>query len=200
MNAAELIAKAKTIVEEGYPDSTWEGMIESVLSDLNPVAKMMETIEITPTIVDGYCEIDISSDISELYEIVIVSFKPTGKRKQTLRKLPPYDGVSLGWVRENNKIKIQNLPGTGTVIVDYYAVLTMTVSGGDKIFNLPEEHHDVILKGLLATVAQKEEELDRKNDFFGEYMMAKRELMAKRVQEMEPWYAQVVAPTRLGGQ
>lgn len=195
MNSTELITKAQAIIEEDYPTSEWEGIIESVLADLNPVAKVLTSVNLTPTIADNKCEIDLTSDITDAFEIVSISYLQNDRKKQ-LKKLPPFDGVTTGWIREQSKVKIQNLPdGITTIVVDYYQLLTLTAG----VFNLPEEHHEIILKGVLAMVAQKEEELDRKQDFFQEYMLAKREMMAKRVQDMEPWYSQVVAPVRMGG-
>jgi butyrate kinase len=36
---------------------------------------------------------------------------------------------------------------------------------------------------------KKEEELDRKNDFYGEYTLGKRRMIAERTMAMEPWNA-----------
>ena len=197
MTYAELITKAENLVEESYTAAQWDEMVDSVLADLNPIAKMLTTKEIDITLTSGNGSITVSSSITDLYEIVAVSYKPTGGRKLSLKKLAPFDSASTGWYREQDKIYLQNIEyGAGQVVVDYYQLLTIATGA----FNLPAKYHEVILKGTAAIAMQKEEELDRKNDFFGEYMLLKKQMQAERIMEMEPWYAQVVAPARLGGQ
>ena len=197
MTYAELVTKVENLVEESYTAAQWDEMVDSVLADLNPIAKMLTTKEIDITLTSGNGSITISSSITDLYEIVSVSYKPTGGRKLSLKKLAPFDSASTGWYREQDKIYLQNIEyGAGQVVVDYYQLLTIATGA----FNLPAKYHEVILKGTAAIAMQKEEELDRKNDFFGEYMLLKKQMQAERIMEMEPWYAQVVAPARLGGQ
>ena len=198
MTLDQLIEKAEIVVEESYFPEEWEQMAGTVLAELNPIAKLLETESIAAA--EGEAEILLSNLTNNFYEILAVSYKPAGKRKRLLRKLSPFDSASTGWHQENNRIVVRGLSDLpGEIIVDGYLRLGMTEEADSKVFNLPEKYHEIILKGVLAIAMQKEEELDRKNDFFGEYMMMKNQMQAERIQEMEPWYAQIVAPARLGG-
>lgn len=192
MTVNEIIAQAENLVEESYSSGIWEDWVRNVLDDLTPFAKLLAEEEVSLTIVDGEAEIDLTA-ITDLFDVVNVSIKPTGKRRMKLRKLPAYDGVSMGWVRYPNRVKLQNLTwSSGDAIVEYYQDLAMTVSGADYTINLPEEYHEIVVKGICATAMQKEEEYDRKQDFYGEYTLGKRRMMAERTIAMEPWNAQVM--------
>ncbi len=202
MTLSELIEKAENIVEETYTHEIWESMVYTILADLNPIAKILISEEVDITLTGEAGEVDLAELETDFYEILSVSYKPTGKRKMILKKLPPFDSASVGWYREENFIQLQNIHyGVGKVVVDGYAMLTLTEDEDnlDKTLNLPQKYHEVVLKGVMAVAMQKEEEYDRKSDFFGEYMMAKKQMQAERIMEMEPWYAQIVAPTRIGG-
>jgi len=188
VNFRELVTRAENIVEEDYPKATWEGIVESVLRDLNPNAKILQRTSVPVELEDGTATIDIPDGI---YEILAVSFQPTGKRSMMLRRLSAYDTASVGWHQDMFTITVQNLKqDEGNVDIDHYANLTMTEEGTEQVFNLPEKYHEVLLKGVLAMTMQKEEELDRKQDFYQEYMMAKQVMMAERVKEVEPWNMQ----------
>ena len=189
MTVNEIIGQAENLVEESYDRDIWEDWVQAILDDLTPFAKMLEEEEVSLTIANEEAEINLSA-ISDLFEVVNISIKPTGKRRMKLRKLPAYDGASMGWVRYPNKVKLQNLTWTsGAGVVEYYKDLTMTVSGLDHTINLPEEYHDIVVKGICALAMQKEEEFDRKQDFYGEYTLGKRRMMAERTVSMEPWNA-----------
>ena len=201
MVVSEIIAKAEAIVEEKYTVTTWRLFIGSVLDDLASAAKILATkAGISVSLIGGNGEITLSSDadLQNAIEVVSVSFTPTGKRAKPLRKLSPNDRVSTGWRRQENKIVLQSIPWSGAVSVDYYKKLTLTLSGTEYVLNLPEQYHEVVLKGTIAVAMQKEEELDRKADFFGEYMMGKQKMAAERIFEMEPWNSQHVLNQKLG--
>ena len=202
MTAEEIIRKAESIVEEKYTYTVWTGFILSVLSDMTGDAKILTTkTGVSVVLSGGNGEITLSSDVDLInaIEVVSVSFTPTGKRAKVLRKLSSQDRVSTGWRRQEDKIALQSLPWVaGTANVDYYKNLTLTLSGGFHVLNLPAKYHETVLKGVLALAMQKEEELDRKADFFGEYMMGKQKMVAERIFEMEPWNSQHVLNQKLG--
>lgn len=188
MTANEVIERAVELVEEQYDNDVWYEWIDAVLRDLNPLTKLIETEEVTLTIANGEAEIDLSA-ISDCFEVISVSFKPTGKRAKQLRRIPPYDSYSMGWVHYDTTLKLLNLAETaGTAIVTYYALLARTSDGAtDYTLNLPEKYHDIIVKGICAMSMQKEEEFDRKQDFFSEYMLGKQRLYMERILAVEPW-------------
>ena len=203
MTADDIISRAEILVEEEYASTDWKGFMEGVLRDLTPSAKILKDEDITVTISSGEATMTISSTLPNLYELVDVSFLPTGGRNRPLRRIAPTDSVSVGWSRmENDTIHLRNLPWTaGTATVKYYENLSMTastVTTGDYTFNLPAQHHEVLLLGVCAYAMQKEEELDRKSDFYAEYMMGKRKMMAERTAEIEPWNRQYVAQIKVG--
>jgi len=199
LNVNQLIERAEAIIEEKYPSDKWRGFINSILDDLTPAAKVLKTADVTVTLASGAGEFTISDEISNVFEIVSVSFTPTGKRSIPLRKLFPHDNVSTGWKQQEDKIVLQSLPwSAGTANVSYYERLTLTSSNGVYTMSLPEKYHEVVLKGVLAVAMQKEEEIDRKQDFFGEYLLAKRNMAVERITEVEPWNKQFVLGEKLG--
>ena len=192
MNASDLITKAENLIEEQYPNTVWRAWIEDVLRDLTPAAKLLTETEVAVTLTSGDVTIAVSG-ITNLYEIVSVSFKPTGGRVMQLRKLSPFDSVGRGWVRHDSEIRLQGLPySSGTAIVKYYESLVLTQAGTEYTYNMPEGYDEVLLRGVCAFAMQKEEEFDRKQDFFGEYMLGKRRMLMERTLAMEPWNAQAI--------
>ncbi len=193
MTVDEIIAQAETMVEESYDPSVWEDWVQAILDDLTPMAKVLTETEVSLTITNEEATINLVSSAPTLFELIGISLKPTGKRKQKLRKLPAYDSVSLGWIRYNTTVKLQNLPvASAKAVVEYYQKLAMTAVAApstDHTINLPEEYHDIVVKGICALAMQKEEEQDRKNDFYGEYTLGKRRMISERTMAMEPWNA-----------
>lgn len=202
MTASELIAMAENLTEESLSPQEWYDFIKITLSDLTPAAKVLEEQVVSVSLIDGAVDVNIEESVPEAHEIVSVSFKPNGQSRRELRKLILQDYTSTGYARLNNLIRLQGLPWEeGDVVIYYYAKLRMTESGDDYTFNLPEEYHEpVLLKGVCALSAQKEEDFDRKNDFFGEYALGKRNMLAERTFEMEPWNRQLVLQAKLGGE
>ncbi len=199
MKAYELITKAESLVDEKYANYIWYGWIEDVLRDLTPAAKLLNVADIAVTFTDDAVSIDVG-DIDNLYDIVSVSFQQTGKRFMQLRRLNVADGVSAGWVRDDDSITVQNLGYTaGTVRIKYYERLKLTEDSGEYTYNMPEGYDEVLLRGVCAFAMQKEEEIDRKSDFYGEYMLGKRRMLLERTFAMEPWNMQAVAQM-MGGE
>jgi hypothetical protein len=197
MTAHEIIEKVVNMVEEVYDNEIWYGWIETVLEELTPLAKTVAESTIPLTIANEAATISLSSTyLTDPFEVVSVALQSTGERKKQLRKLPAYDSVSLGWVHSGTSLTLQNLPVTAAdAVVTYYQDLSMTLSTAstnDYTINLPEEYHDIVVKGLCALAMQKEEEGDRKGDFYGEYTLGKRRLLAERIMAVEPWNAQAV--------
>jgi len=182
MTADEIIRKAEEVAEESYSVSVWENMLESVLADLTPVAKVSANSTASVTLTDNAADVSVPSGA---YEVIGVGFVPTSKRKVPLRKVSSADSASVGWYRRGAHVILQNIPYTGSVSIDYYAILTNTAG----VLNLPEEYHEIVLKGLMALAMQKEEDMGRKNDFYGEYSLMKRQMLADRIMAMEPWNA-----------
>ncbi len=200
MTLSELIAKAKTVIEEDMRLGEWKGIVETVLRDLNSVSKLLTTEIIPVTLTDGCGEIDIEDEVEDFYEMVAVHYKPTDKRRYVLKKIPMMDTSSQGWNMIDGKIQLHNLSeDEGDVYVSYYKTLSMNDTGLDVEFNLPERYHETLLKGVMAIVAQKEEELERKADFFFEYTMGKRMMLAERMLEVEPWYSGMAQQMKVGG-
>ena len=197
MDFNELIKQATTIVEEDYDYDTWKTLTTNVLADLNPVAKILSTVLIDVELVDGEAFIHIDDISLSLFEVVSVSFKPHGERSRMLKRIAQQNTVSMGYYRKYDEICLRNIPyESGQVEINYYELLT--IDENDE-FNLPDKYHEVLLKGVMAMAMQKEEELDRRHDFMNDYMIAKRQMQAERVIEMEPWFAPLVAPTTIGG-
>ncbi len=189
MTANEVIARAVDLVEEDHPVTVWRRWIEDVLKDLNPLSKILAEADVNLTIANGEATVNLAA-LPLFYEVVNMSFKPTGKRPTQLRKLPIYDSYSTGWILRDTTAKLVNLRSSeGQAVVGYYQELTMTESVGEHVFNLPEKYHDLIVRGICSMAMQKEEELDRKQDFYIEYTMGKRRMLAERVVAIEPWYA-----------
>jgi hypothetical protein len=157
-------------------------MLESVLADLTPIAKVSANSTASVTLTDNAANVSVPTGA---FEVVSVGFVPTSKRKVPLRKVSSADSASVGWYRRGDYVILQNIPYTGEISIDYYEILTNTAG----VLNLPEEYHEVVLKGLMAMAMQKEEDMGRKNDFYGEYSLMKRQMLADRIMAMEPWNA-----------
>ena len=202
MTASELIAMAENLVEESNTPQEWYDFINITLKDLTPAAKVLEEKVVSVELTDGSADINVTEEVPEAFEVLSVSFKPTGQGRRELRKLTPQDYSSTGYARFNDFIRLQGLPWEeGAAVIYYYAKLKMIESGDDYTFNLPEDYHEsVLLKGVCASAMQKEEDMDRKNDFYGEYALAKRSMLAERTFEMEPWNRMFVLQAKLGGE
>ena len=195
MTVTELIERAEYLVEERYDNDIWYNFIDDVLHDLTPAAKVVAETTDNTTITDEEATITLT----DVHEVINVSFKPTDGRKHVLRKLSSYDTVSTGYIRENNAVRLQGIPwSAGTTYITYYAMLERTASGDDFTINLPEQYHDVLLRGVCAKAMQKEEDADRKQDFYGEYLLGKHKMLAERTYEVEPWNAQIANAIRFG--
>ncbi len=199
MYLSEMIEQAEHIAEESYSFPEWNTLVQQVLSDLAPAAKNLKQVSFDKPEGAVLVDIAVAEKIDDLYEVVSVSFKPDGKRSRPLRHLSLADTVSTGWMKDAGRIIVQELPeDKGEIVIDYYGTIKIVDEGQEKTFDLPVEHHDVILKGLLSKVAQKEEEFDRRQDFYSEYLAAKNEMMGKRIKEVETWNKNISAPLRYG--
>ena len=196
MSVTNLINKAEFIVEESWTEDEWIYLIDSVLRDMNSSAKILNDVEYSAGLTAGHAYVTLPSD---LYEIHSVSYKPDGKRSVPLKRVSAMDTASVGFYRDGTTLYLQNLPySNGKVQIKYYIELRVFEDGGDNYYPLPDKYEHVLLKGLQAMAMQKEEELDRKKDFFSEYMMLKQEMLNERRRELEPWYSNTLFPT--GGQ
>jgi len=201
MNLTDIIYSAENIVKESYDRPTWKTMIGSVLAELTDVAKLNNTKFFERNMENYGTQIDIDADFPELYELIGVQYRPIGQRRKSLKQIPYYDTASTGWHKDRSFIYIQNLPQNYTtcgIFIHFYEKLAMLQDGEDETFNLPEEHHDVILKGLLYKVAQREEDHNRLRTFSNDYMLAKQQMLAKRISDLETWNAPFVLANRLG--
>ena len=197
MNVNDMIGYAENLVEEKYDDQVWYDFVDTILEELTPLAKVVQEDTVPLTIADSEATISLSSTyLTSLFEVVGISLRSTGERKKQLRKLAPYDTASLGWIHNDTEVTLINLPTTSAdAIVHYYQNLTMTATTStatNYTINLPEKYHDIVVKGMCAMSMQKEEEGDRKGDFYGEYTMGKRRLLSERIMAVEPWNAQAV--------
>lgn len=198
MTANELITRAEYLIEEKYNNLIWYGFIKDVLRELTPVAKLPFEAAESVTLTDGWVTVDLT-EIDNLYDIVSVSFKPTGSRPKPLRRIAVQDTVSSGWSRMGDELRLQNLPyANGEVVIGYYEHLRLLEEDGDYYYNMPEGYDEVLLKGICAYAMQKEEEFDRKQDFYGEYMLGKRRMLMERTMAMEPWNTQAIM--QMGGE
>ena len=197
MNVNDMIGYAENLVEEKYNNQVWYDFVDTVLEELTPLAKVVQEDTVPLSIADNKATISLSSTyLTGLFEVVGVSLHSTGERKKQLRKLAPYDTASLGWIHNDTAVTLINLPTTSAnAVVHYYQNLTMTATTStvtDYTINLPEKYHDIVVKGMCALSMQKEEEGDRKGDFYGEYTMGKRRLLSERIMAVEPWNAQAI--------
>lgn len=202
MNVADMIVQAQVRSEEVYDEPTWIGFINAAIDDLTPVARMLNRIVLvgeTPS--DGKLIITIAgSDVEDAHEILTVYYEsttPAGRSKQ-LRRLSLGDNFSMGWKLTSTQLILQGLGTTsaGTVTVDMYKKLTKVDDVLD-IPDLPEQYHDLIVKFMCSLSQQKEEELEDKRDFYGEYMLGKNSLALDRIWEVEPHNRKFIRRARI---
>lgn len=190
MTVIEIISAAQFYTEETYDNQSWIALINAALDDLTPVAKLLKIKEeINLTVTNGRAEIDLSSDpdLSKVHEVVHVYYSADGGNLEQLRRIPISDNVSKGWKMEHDKIILQNIgnPTSATARIDYYKKLDH-VTGINETPELPEQYHNLIVLYICAKSQQKEEELDDKNDFYSEYLVAKQQFALERIWQMEP--------------
>ncbi len=199
MNLSELISSVTTIIEEDMKIGEWIELVNAVLYDLTPYAKLPKEQIVNVTTYDGNTEINISTDLPNHHETIAVYYNPTSRRKYSLRKISIIDTISTGWYVLDNKIMLQALgPLSGNAHVNYYQTLTMDKESNDYVFNLPAKYHGVLLKGIVAMVAQKFEEHERKADFFKDYYESRNTMLAERIADVEPWAMHVARQIKAG--
>ncbi len=197
----ELIEKAEFATEEEYSNEEWRQMVETVLSDLTQYAKVLKSASELNISADG--EVDMSG-VDNLHEVVSAYYRPDGfDNYRKLRRLAAFDLFSEGWKQDQGALvfQVEDIDGQGKI--DYYEQLYLAEDGSDYTLNLPEKHHEVVLRGLCAAVMQKEEHMDLKADYQGEYMAyynAKEQMKIERAYEMEPWNRVMMRTAKITGQ
>lgn len=207
MTVQEIIDFCQQQVQEVYDAPTWIKYINAALDDLTPVAKMLKSkdgIPVTPANGRAVIELASDADLAKLHEAIAVYYTPTGGSQEQLARLPWTDNVSKGWKRDATSIVLQGVSGTsGTVKVDYYKKLDHVTSTADTP-ELPEPYHNLLILYVCAKSQQREEELNDKNDFYAEYLMAKKAFALDRIYEMEPHMRRLIKKARvamlLGGE
>ena len=200
MKANELIDKLEDLTEETFAPETWYSFINDVLRDMTPGAKVFRTVDVEAELDGEDVELSISEHIPDAYEVVTVAYKPDGKGMRTLRKLSLHDHVSMGWIRTEDTLRVQNIPwGDGEVHVGFYEKLKLIEGDNDYTHHLPEEFEEILMRGVAAMAMQKVEDYERKADFYGEYMIMKDRMAADRIFEIEPWNRAMIIQAKLGG-
>lgn len=211
MTVAEIIAMAQIQAEEVYDNPTWIGFINAALDDLTTVAKLLkrETV-VSLTVTAGAASIPLIgvgananlAAAQESINLYVLPTTPAGTQSQ-YRRLPMSDFVSAGWKMNLDAIEVQGIPPVGTVavtvatvIVDYYKKINAVTVIAD-IPEIPAQYHNLIVNYICAKSQQKEEELNDKNDFYGEYMRAKNDFALDRIWEMEPQNRKYIKRARI---
>jgi len=200
MTVQDIINFCQQQVQEVYDNPTWIRFINAALDDLTPVAKMLRSKDnVAVTVVNGKATITLSSDedLAKLHEAIAVYYTPQGGSQEQLARIPWTDNVSKGWKRDAVSIVIQGVSGnSGTVKVDYYKKLDH-VSSTSNTPELPDQYHNLLILYVCAKSQQREEELNDKNDFYSEYLLAKQAFALDRIYEMEPHNRKLIRRARI---
>lgn len=193
MKVKDVIELAQIQSDEVYDVATWVHYINMALDDLTPVAKMLvtkEDIALTPA--DGTASYALpGTDLANYHEILDVFVKSGTDPYMQLRRLPSGNTFSKGWRLESNTLILQDLGDTAsaTMKVNYYRKLTHATSDPSGLttdLDIPEQYTPLIVAYVCAKSQQKEEELNDKNDFYGEYLRGRNNMAMDRIWEMEP--------------
>lgn len=216
MNVTEMIFQAQTRTEEIYHAQEWLGFLNAALDDLTPVAKMLykATISGLSPDEDGDITINIpgNNELKHSHEIITVYYKSTDpvRKEKKQKRVSIGDEYSPGWKQLVDELIVQNVQDSneGNVIVYFYKKLAhieykedvngdMETSTAEAIPELPEQYHQLIVMYMCSISQQKEEELEDKQDFFGEYMLGKRQMAMERIWEMEPHNRKYIKEARV---
>ena len=207
MTVEELIEQAEIRSEEVYSDEVWIGFINAALDDLTPVAKLLRRVTLTALVpVNDMIIIDVTDegneDLLNSHEVLLIYYQSTtpASRQKQLRRISLSDSYSTGWKRTEDTIILQGITGStaGTVVIDTYRKLDHVAETSD-IPDLPEQYHQLVLMYICSLSQQKEEELEDKRDFFGEYLMGKNQMAIDRTWEMEPHHRKTIKDARIAG-
>ncbi len=215
MNVQEMIFQAQTRTEEIYSAEEWVGFLNAALDDLTPVAKMLHkvTIEDQEPDEDGNIIIVISDHdiLKDAHEIITVYYKSTDpvRKDKKQKRISIGDEYSPGWKQTMNELRIQGVKDSnmGNIIIYLYKKLPhidytetdgqMSSTTGEAVPELLEQYHQLIVMYMCSMSQQKEEELEDKQDFFGEYMLGKRQMAMERIWEMEPHNRKYIKDSRV---
>ena len=204
MTVAELIIQAQVRSEEIYDEPTWMGFINAALDDLTPVAKMLKRVTIpTLTPSSGTITLTLASyaDLLNAHEILTVYYQSTtpAVRNKQLRRVSLSDNFSHGWKLTATELIIQGidiLSTVGTVTVDTYKKLDHVEDVSD-VPEIPLQYHQLIVMYMCSLSQQKEEELEDRRDFFGDYLMGKNSMALDRIWETEPQNRKFIRRARI---
>jgi len=216
MNVEHMIFEAQTRTEEIYPAEKWVGFLNAALDDLTPVAKMLYRVVIEDQEPDEDEKIVINiSDHEELkktHEIITAYYKSTDpeRKEKKQKRVSVGDEYSPGWKQTMDELRLQGVRNSsrGDIVLYVYRKLGhidyQEAEGGgmhedtaQAVPELPDQYHQLIVMYMCSISQQKEEELEDKEDFFGEYMIGKRQMAMERVWEMEPHNRKYIKEARV---
>lgn len=207
MNVEELINQAQIRTEEIYSEPEWVGFINAALDNLTPVARMLKRIVIPDqNPVDGAIQIELAdySELVDAQEILYAYYKSTDPLLETetkLKLLAVTDSYSKGWRLTSTHLIVQGIEDSeeGDILVDVYKKLSH-VSDKTDVPELPEQYHQLIVMYMCSLSQQKEEELEDKRDFYGEYLAGKQEMALDRIWQTEPHNRKLIREARVFSQ
>jgi len=211
-----MIFETQTRTEEIYPAEKWVGFLNAALDDLTPVAKMLHRIVIEEQEPDDDDNIVLviseHSALQEAHEILTVYYKSTDpvRKEKKQKRVSIGDEYSPGWKQTMDELRLQNVKGSnqGDIVLYIYKKLPhidyeddgeggMHDNTAQAVPDLPEQYHQLIVMYMCSISQQKEEELEDKQDFFGEYMLGKHQMAMERIWEMEPHNRKYIKEARV---
>lgn len=222
MDVLQLIRIAHLQTEERYDNDLWKIYINACLDDLTPAAKMLKT-SVVPNVpvVNGMATIALSgvtanAELAKMHECLYVHLTPTEEiiagtptpitvaRPHQVSRLSMADRMSFGWQLTSDEISTINIPQSrngntisrATITISYYKKLNHVLSVAD-VPELPEQYHNLIVLYLCAKSQQKEEEINDKQDFYGEYLLGKANMARDRIWETEPQNRKFIRKARI---
>ncbi len=207
---AELITMAEVQAEEAYEEPVWIQFINRCLDDLTPAAKMLKReIMAGKAITNRGFLFDLNgTDPDEVtmagaHEIINAYYQVTDpaldEPKRQLRRLGIGDNLSMGYQITNDTLEVINLPEDVTevtLIFDFHKKLEH-VENTEDTPDLPIQYHDLIVLFMCSRTLQKEEELQSKTDYYGEYLMGKNAMALDRIWETEPQNRKFIRKARI---
>jgi hypothetical protein len=190
---SEVINFAENLSDEEYDNTEWFEFINACLDELTPLAKILKTksgVSVTLTGGNGNIVISSDTDLAKAHEFVNVFFTPSGGGEVQLRKLNFADNYAKGWKETSDRIYYQNCGSVnGTSRIDYYQKLqhiSTVTEDIETVSGFPSQYHILIVNYCAAKAKQREEDLDERNNLYGEYIAGKKQLAIERVRIMEP--------------
>jgi len=174
MKLQDLIKEVNKDSDDSLPNAEVIQWINRGLDDLTPVAKYKKTALIPLT--SGQDQYPLPDDFHR-EELIL--------QDDELFEIPLKDRTSRGYKKWGNVLTVQPKPSTdGELTLYYYAKLPHLKNSDDEPV-IPSYYHDLLILFAVAKAMYKDEEPEKQDSAWSDYLAKKREFAAEQNQNGE---------------